>query len=205
MTDADFPSPDVGCARRTLRAATAEAHAALEAVPINRRLFAEDFSRSELAELLGRMASAYRPLEASLTKSPPEEWRDYRRRLPLLMEGIASLGGCPSFAEMEIPALDDEPARWGALYVIEGSTMGGRMIHRQLAARHPAEVLSFFVPHGDLAGERWRHFLAGMETALASPDALGKAVMSAICTFRLFREALRHDAVDAQDRTIVNR
>ena len=185
-----IPSADGGFARRTLRAATAEAHAALEAVPINRRLFAEDFAPAELANLLGRMMSVYRPLEARLAASPPEGWRDYRRRLPLLMEGIAFLGGCTVFAEVDIPALADEPSRWGALYVIEGSTLGGRMIHRQLVARHPPEALSFFVPHGDLAGERWRHFLAGMETALTRPNALEGAVMSAIDTFRLFRDAL---------------
>ncbi|MEI6559380.1 MAG: biliverdin-producing heme oxygenase [Rhodospirillaceae bacterium] len=173
-----------------LRAATQPAHAVLEAVPLNRRLFADDFSAAELADLLSRMASIYRPLEARLAACEPALTLDYRRRLPLLLDGLSALGVAPPPAEAPIPLLEGEASCWGALYVVEGSTMGGQMIHRQLAARHPAAALGFFLPHGDQAGENWRRFRTRLEVALGRPEALDQAIAAAIATFQLFDRAL---------------
>ncbi|MEI7610330.1 MAG: ATP-binding protein, partial [Rhodospirillaceae bacterium] len=176
--------------RTELRAATAEAHAALEDAPCLRRLFADDVSAADLAEVLGRLLPVYRALEARLLQGEPAASLLYRSRVPLLAEGLNVLGVPVPAGDRTIPALDQEAARWGALYVIEGATMGGQLIQRQLVGRLESGALSFFVPYGTKVGERWRSFLAQMEKSLASPGALEEAKTSALAVFGLFHREL---------------
>ena len=137
-----------------LRASTASAHAELEAAPINRRLFADDFSAAELGELLGRFVTVYRPLEAALTHAEPARSLNYMPRLPKLLAGLAALGKAAPSYDLPVPKLADIPSRIGAFYVIEGSAMGGQLIHRHLITRLPPETLGFFIPHGKVTSPR---------------------------------------------------
>ena len=176
--------------RTVLRAATAEAHAALEEAPCLRRLFADDVSGADLAEVLGRFLPVYRALEARLLHGEPAASLSYASRVRLLAEGLNVLGAPAPPSDWAIPELDQEAARWGALYVIEGATMGGQVIQRQLVSRLGSGALSFFVPYGTEVGERWRSFLTRMENSLASPSALEEAKTSALAVFGLFHRAL---------------
>ena len=187
---ATLPGPRGATARLVLRAATVQAHAALEVAPIFRRLFADDFAGEELADLLDRMTSIYRPLENRLAESEAARTLAYRHRLPLLLDGLAALGAKPIRRDRAIPALNGDAECWGALYVIEGSTLGGQVIHRQLTPRHPPEALAFFLPHGQQAGEKWPRFETELEKALVTPNALENAKATAIETFGLFHQAL---------------
>jgi heme oxygenase len=180
----------VSVARDALRAATAPAHADLENTPINRRLFEDDFSAAELADLLGRFVTVYRPLEAVLRRSEIASSLAYEPRLPLLMAGLDSLKASAPSLDLAVPFLPDPPSRIGALYVVEGSTMGGQLIHRHLMLKYPPKVLGFFLPHGERTAERWRSFLAELETHLMQPAALDAAKLGAIETFRMFHRAL---------------
>ena len=173
-----------------LRASTASAHTELEAAPINRRLFADDFSAAELGELLGRFVTVYRPLEATLTHAEPARSLNYTPRLPKLVAGLAVLGSDVPAYDFPVPNLADVPSRIGALYVIEGSTMGGQMIHRHLISKHPPGSLEFFRPHGNNSAERWRTFLAYIETSLGPPGMREAAKAGAINTFKMFHQAL---------------
>ncbi len=187
---------NTGTSWQYLRAATASAHAELETAPINRRLFADDFTTAELGDLLGRFVTVFRPLEAALTLFEPARSLNYASRMPLLLAGLAALGKeIPSY-DLPVPKLPDIPSRLGAFYVIEGSTMGGQLIHRHLISRHPAEALGFFVPHGSNTAERWRNFLADMETSLARPEMLESAKAGAIGTFQMFHQALTVNLTD---------
>lgn len=61
----------------------------------------------------------------------------------------------------------------GMLYVLEGSTLGGRMILRTLAARGVADpALGFLDPYGTETGARWRDFLAVLCRELADDRCL---------------------------------
>ncbi len=80
----------------------------------------------------------------------------------------------------------------GAVYVVEGSTLGGRFL-----ARHVEQVLgmapgvgdSYFQGHGELTGEMWREVL---EKVRAIPDQdAGLTIAAAKRTFGAFGEALR--------------
>jgi len=91
-----------------------------------------------------------------------------RGRLPHLRRDLAALGRTSA----EIGALplclaahhlaDDPDEAVGSLYVMEGSTLGGQLIARELAgaAWLPAGGVTYFHPYGPRTGGMWRSFPA---------------------------------------------
>jgi heme oxygenase (biliverdin-IX-beta and delta-forming) len=84
---------------------------------------------------------------------------------------------------------------WGALYVLEGSTLGGAVIRRHLAqnphlAGHVAEF-QFYGGYGPLTGERWKQFQTELENwSLAHPAQHDAVVEKATATFALLEAIL---------------
>jgi heme oxygenase len=90
-----------------------------------------------------------------------------RSRTPLLAK-FAADGAFPAFPE---PASQAEAL--GMLYVLEGSTLGGRFILRAIAARGIAEsALSFLDPYGERTGAQWRSFLAVLAREIGDDELL---------------------------------
>ena len=83
----------------------------------------------------------------------------------------------------------------GLLYVLEGSTLGGKVIRRQVeASGGDMAGLTFLDPYGAQAGERWRSFLAVLDRAAgAEPEG---AVAGARAGFRHAELRLCGEAVD---------
>lgn len=179
-------------ASAALSAATRTAHRSLEALPRLERLFAEDYRQEELAELVGCMLAIYRPLERQLAPGAPARMLGYRPRVPLL-EQAASLLRPPACGEIPCPELHGAAMQWGALYVIEGSALGGQLIHRRLRACFPwlsLDVLAFWHPHGDEFGERWRLFRKMADQELTDAEDQRLAADSAAAVFGIFHRAL---------------
>ncbi len=181
-----------GVAREALREFTAEIHQKLEVTPFGHRVFAEDFSATELASILGRMVSVYRPLEAQLINKTPASSLNYRPRLPLLLAGLAALRAEPPspMNDLKIQLPDEPAARMGAIYVIEGSTMGGQKIYEQLAPRFSRETISFFFPHEEQTSANWKAFRKELEISLSTPESLNLAKTAAMDTFEKFHQIL---------------
>ena len=79
---------------------------------------------------------------------------------------------------------DDDAARWGALYVTEGSRLGGVMLARQVGEGLPKAYLqSGFGP-----GE-WRNFRDALDAAAGDDDWIDRAVAAADLVFALYGEA----------------
>jgi heme oxygenase len=120
-----------------------------------------------------------------------------RRRSSLLAQDLAVLGH---------PARLDNPVRldihtsgaaFGALYVLEGSTLGGRVILKALKLRGASLAgLGFLDPYGNRTGERWRSFLAILEREIKSGDQQAEAVTGALNTFAFAEECLRNESTN---------
>jgi heme oxygenase len=92
------------------------------------------------------------------------------------------------------PTTVDTPARrLGALYVVEGSTLGGRQL-----ARHLDPLLGttgsagrrFFLGRGAETNTVWNAFLAQMALLANTPADRQDAVEAAVQTFGIFQEWL---------------
>jgi heme oxygenase len=127
-----------------LRAATAAVHERLHRVPVFAALAAGEIGRADYVALLRRLYGFHMPMEsaidAALAEAPIAGRLQGWRRTDLLRRDLRELG----VDEADIDALPllrgivpgrgetaaDEALGW--LYVVEGSTLGGRMLARQL-------------------------------------------------------------------------
>lgn len=99
----------------------------------------------------------------------------------------------PSSALDAFPVLASEGEALGAFYVLEGATLGGRIIQRELTARGASlDGLEFLNPYGDRTGERWRSFIEVLEErGAADPDGVERG---AVAAFGFAESCLREKA-----------
>jgi heme oxygenase (biliverdin-IX-beta and delta-forming) len=93
------------------------------------------------------------------------------------------------------PAIGTKAEALGALYVLEGSTLGGRTILRALRSRGVStDGLDFLDPYGEKAGANWRTFLRVLERETAhSQTTMNECVSGAIRAFALAATCLRDE------------
>lgn len=92
-----------------------------------------------------------------------------------------------------LPALDTLPRVVGALYVLEGSTLGGQYVLRQVKRTLPAtadRAGAFLTVYGADTGPMWRSFRAWVE-AQATAAASGEILAGACDTFGALADWLR--------------
>lgn len=98
-----------------------------------------------------------------------------------------------------LPPMPGEAHAWGALYVLEGATLGGQVLRRHLAGRVGEAALAFFSSYGAQVGSRWKAFGAALEARAeqAGPPFERGVLSGAATTFTLF------EALAAPERTRV--
>jgi len=138
-----------------LRAATSDVHRRIEAdLDVIRRLSDATLRPALIRQFASLHISADTTLRPHLTDVPDLEF-DGRSRARFFVKYREEF----AFPSFPLPASCAEAL--GMLYVLEGSTLGGRMILRTLAARGVADPdLGFLDPYGTQTGARWHSFLS---------------------------------------------
>ena len=145
---------------------------------------------------LGRFLALYAPLERSLATF--DEWDSHNVQLPLpshsacLAADLAVLGTDPAGISPAPIALRRHLPTFahalGALYVLEGSTLGGRVILRDLEARIGPQIIGatqFFGGRAAAAGPMWQSFKAALDAFGCRQPYLGNnVVLGAESVFR---------------------
>ena len=176
---------------KSLREGTRAEHDAVEgAMDVMRA----DFTVAEYARLLRRLLAFHRAFERALPPQILELWNVGPARSELLALDLACLGE---------PALDDRSAEalslegvaesLGALYVVEGSALGGQIIARRLAAVLPFPArgaIAYFRGRGEQTVFVWKQFGDVARARLTEPPALSAALEAARATFRAFGAAV---------------
>lgn len=174
--------------RFRLKDATAEAHARLDA-----RMADQDLSdRGVYGRFLQAHAAVIGPAERALEQAGVSrllaDWPE-RRRAPALtsdMDRLRLTGG----GAWE-PVIAGEAESFGALYVLEGSRLGGRILASRVEASSDADVREAvaYLNHG--VGERlWMSFLNSLEASVDTRAGLARAQCSALSVFTAFSDAL---------------
>ena len=178
-------------ARAELRAATAADHERVD------RLFSMlDLTReSDYRLFLTAQAAAHLPVEDTLEAAGAHallaDWPE-RRRAHLLKADLADLGTQVP-PPQEPPALPDPASIFGAIYVLEGSRLGGALLKRGLPAGLPKRFLD-----SEQAPGAWRKLLAKLEESLYEPALVEAASQTAREVFRRFEDAGRRYVGTAQ-------
>jgi len=168
-----------------LRAETRPYHDAVEQNEFNQALTAGTPSHAATARFLSKMYGFLQPFETALAQhadalGPAWELAARRRAHLILLDlqvPAASLPLCPV-----LPPLATLPELLGAMYVLEGSTLGGQVLARQLA-KAGIDLRRYFTGYGELTGPRWKTFCQ-LLAAAATPANETKIVESAIHTFQ---------------------
>lgn len=107
----------------------------------------------------------------------------WQGRTQALRDDLAALGGeAPPELDFALPP--GEAARWGALYVIEGSRLGGAVLARSVPEGLPAAYLN--ARH---ASGAWRDLLARLDAAVGEDRA--EAERGAKAMFGAYLEAAK--------------
>ncbi|MBC6698697.1 biliverdin-producing heme oxygenase [Hymenobacter puniceus] len=145
-----------------LRTETRPYHDAVERNPFNQALAAGTVTAAETAQFLAGLYGVLALHEAHLQQHADEfaaAWElPQRRRAHLILADLPALGytGTPPLCPA-MPPLTTKPALLGALYVLEGSTLGGQIIARQLSNAGIPDS-QYFQGYGALTGLRWKTF-----------------------------------------------
>ncbi len=169
-----------------LRAGTRDAHARIETVPALARLLAEDLTQAEYVAVLAHMhgfLAALEPAVAAVLARPRPDAAALLDggRLRALADDLDWFGAASQPLLDTLPALAGPDAALGALYVIEGSGLGGRVIARHLADSlgvAPGAGGSFYCGLSAAAARlRWQRFCALLDPAgdLLGPAPTGSA------------------------------
>ena len=192
-----------------LRRETAEAHEAIEHLPLMRRLTSAEVTLDDYRHYLRTIEAIYSPLEQALYAGLSEPLRERLGVAPkrsALLGDLAELGDAPeadprtTLADPELPeqlpallSAQHPSALVGGLYVLEGATLGGRTI-----ARHLRAVLGesfgggrFMDFHGRAITTAWPRFCAAL-VDLDRDGALDadETVAGALATFALIHGRL---------------
>ncbi len=165
---------------KCLKEATGTRHAALEGrLP----LLDADLTFATYRQYVQKLFGFYEPLESQLATLPRTQavGIDYalRHKTPRLRRDLQVLGlSDPAISALprcrSLPPLNSEAQFWGCLYVIEGATLGGQIIlknlHRNIGLTASSGA-SFFDGYGAQTGSHWKAFCAAL-TARGN-DAVG--------------------------------
>ena len=166
-------------AHLALRQGTADAHdvvdGAFSQFDLGR---ADDYRRFLMSQ-----AQVLLPLEAKL--STAEDLPHWRPRMPLLARDLAALGAVLP-TPIAIEGLERPGEMHGALYVIEGSRLGGGLLARRVRPGLPREYLG--ATH--LSGE-WRTLMSAIDTAAGSEEWRAAMMAGARQIFGLYVDAAR--------------
>lgn len=175
-----------------LRTRTTPSHKALEANPYSVALMAHETTLENYATYLKKLYGFVKPYENKvfdvLAVHVPNI--DDRRKTALIVSDLKALG----YNEEQIAALPiyDYPAptsvaqAFGAMYVLEGSTLGGSIIYKRL--NHLIQVDKehngrYFTAYGDTSGLKWKEFVNVFAERTVADNAQSETIDSAVATF----------------------
>ncbi|HEX8593933.1 MAG TPA: biliverdin-producing heme oxygenase [Pseudomonas sp.] len=184
-----------------LRDATAAAHRSLE-----KRLpfISAHLDRGLYVRLIEAYYGFYFSLERQLGRVPDMDLAslDERQKAPLLIADLQALGvGAERIASLalcrELPPLGNRLQALGAMYVMEGATLGGQVLSRVVQRKLSIGGESggaFLNVYGSTTSQMWEDFLA-LLSAVDAPEQRAQVVHSALLTFSSFERWLERSEV----------
>lgn len=189
---------EVPAVLQVLRAGTGTLHLALE-----KRLpfFSAQLDHAHYRRLLQAYYGFYQPLETRLLDSgliPEGLDASARVKTPTLLKDLHALGlDEQAIAALPrcrlLPVLDTSQACLGTLYVLEGATLGGQVLRREIARRLGLDAetgAAFLNVYGAETGKRWKDFLDYLNVVPLDAQGRQQAADAARSTFSCFERWL---------------
>lgn len=177
-----------------LKKKTMDAHQALENLLIPKLQTIS--TQEDYVELLKTFYGYFSPVEKVIERHlTPQQLPDIKRRrkAAFLLNDLSVLGFSAGDVPISpfVPIVTHEVQAWGALYVLEGSTLGGRGITRMLL-KQCSEItinhLKFFNGYGEETGPMWTRFQEALNNLEYNDSEVGIAIKAANETFLNFKK-----------------
>ena len=185
-----------------LKQLTAEKHQQLEALMLP--CLTSITQKHQYVQLLHSFYGYFKPVEDAVAPFMSEavlpDWH-LRRKAQTILLDLAALqqkGESIRLAN-ELPQIQTVPQALGALYVLEGSTLGGRGITKMLLKNEAAglqpEHLQFFGGYGSHTGGMWTTFVNVLNSFQLTEAESAQMVEAANQTFYFFKTWLQETIV----------
>jgi heme oxygenase len=153
--------------------------------------------RAAYLGLLGRLLGFHAPIEAAIAACLGDDAFGLDlarlRRAPLLLDDLTALGAdkatIGALQHLPAPGFATPAHAMGALYVLEGATLGGRALAGGLDPVLGPNTLPgrrFLLAGADRARPAWRDVRAALDRCGADRAALAAMIESALTTFGAF-------------------
>jgi heme oxygenase len=183
-----------------LKEGTRRQHEAIERIM---PFFRNDFSSEDYIRVIKAFLGFFEPVERELASIPT--WHlsgldlDQRLRSNLLRDDLLSLGVSTSDIAViprcaDLPNLASIDEGFGCLYVLEGSTLGGQLIARQvqtLVTTSKETGAMFFQGYGSQTGAMWRDFCSNLRSHAHSSKNQTAILAAAESTFKKLETWMR--------------
>ena len=160
-------------------------------------------SIDQYINLLQSFYGFYQPLESNMLPMVEEVVPDLaeRRKSTLLQQDIDTLQPVKTSIPLctQLPAITNTAAALGAMYVFEGSTLGGAIIAKMVKGKIaglPDNTLQFFKGYGTQTMEKWERFKQYTNGFIASDEQSTALINGANDTFSLFYQWLKNNQTD---------
>jgi heme oxygenase (biliverdin-IX-beta and delta-forming) len=171
-----------------IKEATKDAHMALEKQVVQRLKSIR--SNADYAALLKYFYAYFSHVERAIapfiTETLLPDYKD-RRNSSYIKNDILALGSpVDDLPATTVPVIDNHVKALGALYVMEGSIMGGSIIVKMLEKGGITEGVSFFSGYGEGTGPMWGKFVGVMNREAVSEAQQADMIQAANETFEHF-------------------
>lgn len=187
-------TPACGGVLLRIRAETALAHRQLEE---ELALLDDSLDRARYGRIVRAFHAFLAPWEATRTQSLGPSARAFfadRLHAHRAHADLLTLSLAPSDEWCSaLPSMESAAAAWGSSYVIEGSTLGGKIITRSVSdslGLSASDGCTYFAGYRLENGRRWAEFTSAMTQAVPDAEA-DDAVTAAIATYESLRQWLR--------------
>lgn len=187
-----------------LREGTRADHEELEAIGLSDKIMNATLDPEEYKQLIVVQYLVHRALEEQLAEAGIEQHFpdlnfEERKKLPLLQKDLEKLSiDREAIASMppagKLPELSKPYALLGALYVMEGATLGGMVIMKSLKKNEQLseiDTFHYYGCYGGDTGKQWKSFQQVLKQESSSEEAKEQITTAASQTFRFFRDNFR--------------
>jgi len=147
-------------------------------------------SNADYADLLKHFYAYFNAIEKAIapfiTADVLPDYAD-RRDSSYIKRDIEELGGdVNNLPAVQTPEITNTVQALGALYVLEGSIMGGPYIVQMLNKFGVDKGVSFFSGYGEATGQKWGTFISILNNAAQTEEQQAAAIKAADETFARF-------------------
>ncbi|MGO1242942.1 MAG: biliverdin-producing heme oxygenase [Sphingobacterium sp.] len=167
---------------------TKEGHQTLEKHVVQR--LKSITGNEDYADLLKYFYAYFLDLEKNIAMHIPHTLTNFfqhRRNANDIATDVKELGySLDNLPKTQLPPITNKNQAIGALYVLEGSIMGGPHIVKMLQQKGVIEGFNFFKGYGELSGKKWAEFTKIINSEVNDEAAINETILSAKETFQQF-------------------